>query len=95
MKNILYDTFFKRIFVSDIGIKYMSLIISELYNLDYNDIINKIVVINNEHIRNDINIKSSMSDIEQGIEQGIERGYKENQLSIAKILKKVIFQIKI
>ena len=41
----------------------MSLIISELYNLDYNDIINNIVVINNEHIRDDINIKSSMSDI--------------------------------
>ena len=63
MKNILYDTFFKRIFVSDVGIKYMSLIISELYNLDYNDLINNITVINNEHIRNDINIKSSMSDI--------------------------------
>ena len=41
----------------------MSLIISELYNLDYNDFINNITVINNEHIRNDINIKSSMSDI--------------------------------
>ena len=53
MKNILYDTFFKRIFVSDVGIKYMSLIISELYNLDYNDLINNITVINNEHIRND------------------------------------------
>ena len=63
MKNILYDTFFKRIFVSDDSIKYMSLIISELYNLDYNDLINNITVINNEHIRNDINIKSSMSDI--------------------------------
>ncbi len=63
MKNILYDTFFKRIFVSDIGIKYMSLIISELYNLDYNDMVNNIIVINNEHIRDDINIKSSMSDI--------------------------------
>ena len=36
LKNILYDTFFKRIFVSDVGIKYMSLISSELYNLDYN-----------------------------------------------------------
>ncbi len=63
MKNILYDTFFKRIFVSDIGIKYMSLIISDLYNLDYNDMVNNIIVINNEHIRDDINIKSSMSDI--------------------------------
>ena len=49
MKNILYDTFFKRIFVSDVGIKYMSLIISELYNLDNNDLINNITVINNEN----------------------------------------------
>ena len=94
MKNILYDTFFKRIFISDIGIKYMSLIISELYNLNYNDIVNNIIVINNEHIRDDINIKSSMSDIEQGIEQGIERGQEKKQFDIAKILKKRNFSNK-
>ena len=34
-----------------------------LYNLDYNDTVNNIIVINNDHIRDDINIKSSMSDI--------------------------------
>ncbi len=63
MKNILYDTFFKRIFVSDVGIKYMCKIISELYNLDYKDMIKNTTVINNEHVRNNININSSMSDV--------------------------------
>ena len=63
MKNILYDTFFKRIFVSQIGIKYMSMVISKLYNLDYEDMINNIEVINNEHNRDNIDIKSSMSDV--------------------------------
>ena len=63
MKNILYDTFFKRIFTTDIGIKYMSLIISNIYNLDYFDMINNTIVINNEHNRDNINIKSSMSDV--------------------------------
>ena len=62
MDYILYDTFFKRIFLSEVGKNYMCKILSILFDLDYLDMINNTKIINTEYPRNNIKIKSSMSD---------------------------------
>ena len=45
------------------GFESVSKEISNKYNLDYKDMIKNTTIINNEHVRNNININSSMSDV--------------------------------
>lgn len=61
--DIKNDSLFKNIFLRDIGKKYMCSILSELLNLDYEDLLNNIKLYNSEHPRINIKNKSSYSDV--------------------------------
>ena len=60
--KILYDAYFKYIFNKRFGIMYMSRIISTLFDLDYDDLVNNILIASTEHVRSK-SIKSSFSDV--------------------------------
>ena len=61
--DIKNDGIFKYIFMNNIGIKYMCLIISELFNINYNDLIHNIELINTELPRSKIDKRSSNCDL--------------------------------
>lgn len=61
--DIKNDVIFKYIFTSKVGIKYIGYILSELFNIKYNDLINNIELINTESPRSKLDKKSSMCDI--------------------------------
>ena len=61
--DIKNDSIFKMIYLSEIGRKHMCSIISNLYYLDYFDLIKNMKIYNSEHINFNINNKSSYSDI--------------------------------
>ena len=61
--DIKNDGIFKYIFTSNIGINYMCLLISELFNINYNNLINYIELINTELPRSKIDKRSSNCDL--------------------------------
>ena len=61
--DIKNDGIFKYIFESKIGIKYMCLIISELFNIKYKDLIKTIELVNTELPRSRVDKRSSICDI--------------------------------
>ena len=61
--DIKNDSLFKNIFLRDIGKKYMCSILSELFNLDYEDLLKNIKLYSSEHPSINIKNKSSFSDV--------------------------------
>ena len=61
--DIKNDSVFKNIYLSETGRIHMCNIISNLYNLDYDDLVINMKIYNNEHPNYNINYKSSYSDV--------------------------------
>lgn len=61
--NIKYDSIFKSIYLREEGRIHMCSIISDLYELDYEDLIKNLKIYNSEHPRLNKRIKSSYSDV--------------------------------
>lgn len=69
--DIKNDSLFKNIFLRDEGRKYMCSIISELLNLNYEDLLENVRLYGTEHPNNDANKKSSFSDVIYGYKNKI------------------------
>lgn len=61
--DIKNDAIFKMIYLSEVGRKHMCSIISNLYNLDYYDLLKNMKIYNSEQFNFNINKKSSYSDV--------------------------------
>ena len=61
--DVKIDNFFKIVFNSKAGIKYMACILSKILKIEEKELIENISIYNTEYIREKANIKSSFSDV--------------------------------